>query len=184
MIAESREHLVHSCRDYCAQRQATYTMRRTRFSCVSAWLRIYLGMDDGDILYDLGAGHCQFGRHLQDLKYYQRYVAIDGALTGHDLNADPPLPVLPQPDYAVALEVVEHLEHPARFLRWLRDYPLYGAVITTPNPEVVDVKAIDPDHISVVEPELLEELGYQVERRQFFSQPGDTLVAAFGHGKL
>jgi len=64
---------------------------------------------------------------------------------------------------------------------------IVGAVITTPNPRVVNVLACDPTHVSVVTQQQLEALGWKVSQESFFSEqhnPGQlyTLLAWWTNG--
>jgi hypothetical protein len=49
-------------------------------------------------------------------------------------------------DWFACLEVLEHLTSPTRLLDMMCDAAVHGVVVTTPNPEVVDVLALDPTH--------------------------------------
>lgn len=164
--------LQQRCQDYLANRRATYHQRMRRFGVVTCVLK-ELGLSLGDVVFDLGAGHCQFDRYLRcEESWSGVYVPVDGAIDGTDLQTWEPKV---QPDFFVLQETLEHLEQPFALLDRLA--PRKGLVLTTPNCEVVDVRACDPDHRSVVHPQRLTWRGFTLERWGFFGKANDTLVA-------
>ena len=52
-----------------------------------------------------------------------------------------------------------------------------GVVISTPNADTVDVRAMDPTHVSPVTPALLRNWGLGVEVCCLYGQPADGLIA-------
>jgi hypothetical protein len=162
---------MEHCRAYLAGRRATYEMREARFRLVHDRME-ELGLTDNDVVFDLGAGHCQFDYFLRHQHWQGVYVPVDGSIDGTDLNLWTPKM---QPDFFVLSEVLEHLEIPYNLLRRLA--PRKGIVLTTPNPAVVDVLACDEDHKRVIEPKVLVEMGFTVEAYQCFGKEQDTLVA-------
>lgn len=169
----SRLEIFERCNAYLAGRRRTYEDRIPRFRAAFGTLWNQLGMRDGDTLIDLGAGHCEFDLYLrQAVNWRGRYLPVDGALDGTDLQDWKPTV---QPDLYVLMEVLEHLPHPFRLLQRLE--PRKGILITTPNPEVVNVIAIDEDHRTEIHPNELITRGFQVERQSFFNRPGDTILA-------
>ena len=59
----------------------------------------------------------------------------------------------------------------------MAEWAKQGVVVTTPNPDVVDVKAIDPDHISEVNIRQFHGCNYSTVTAQFFGMPDDTIIA-------
>jgi cyclopropane fatty-acyl-phospholipid synthase-like methyltransferase len=93
---------------------------------------------------------------------------------GTDLNKwEPKEPF----DFIVSIEVIEHLEQPRRFLQVLDSSSKKGVVLTTPNPHVTDVKAMDATHISEVYPKDFYAEGYRVFPAILFFENGDSLIA-------
>jgi hypothetical protein len=160
---------------YLEQRTGTYHYRTRRYAAVCVELE-RLGLRGGDLLYDVGAGQCEFGKYLYGSGWTGRYVAVDGAIDGTELERwSPPLPA----DWLVALELVEHLRHPLVFLAMLEGLSTRGAVITTPNPEVVDVLALDETHLSAIPAEMLRTRGWEVRADALFGKPRDTLIGTW-----
>lgn len=167
--ASLRDH----ARKYLANRRNTYDRRIRRFAVVAEALKAHVGLDHNDVLYDIGAGHCQFDYFLREEGWHGAYVPVDASIDGVDLNAwtPPPHP----PDAYVLMEVVEHLVEPLELLAKLE--ALKGIVLTTPNHGAVDVMGCDEDHRSIVTADQLIALGFTVTAEQFFGTPRDTLVA-------
>ncbi|MBE1585075.1 hypothetical protein ACFPOI_49770 [Nonomuraea angiospora] len=70
---------------------------------------------------------------------------MDAWVDGVDLNEwTPPR----QYDWFAALELLEHLDKPERLVRALQRHATKGVVVTTPNPQVWDVLAMDPTHVT------------------------------------
>jgi hypothetical protein len=161
---------------YLAGRTGTYEFRSRRYQAVWEALE-RAGFRNEDILYDVGAGMCEFGRYLfRDCRWHGRYVAVDGAIDGTDLEYWSP-PALAHA--FVAIEVIEHLMDPARLLEEFERNALKVAVITTPNPATVDVLALDETHVSEVTARQLLKRGWRVHARSLFGKPDDTLVAVW-----
>jgi hypothetical protein len=164
--------LMKRCQEYVAARRATYDMRRERFCAVADVLDSRFNLSDTDIIYDLGAGHCQFDYYLRAERNWRGiYVPIDGHIDGTNLQTWKPKQ---QPDIYVIMEFVEHLRRPIALLDRLK--PRKGIVLTTPNADVTDVLGCDPDHKSIVTRAQLRRLGYSVYANGFFGTPNDTLV--------
>lgn len=161
---------------YLSERTGTYEYRCRRYSAVLDQLRA-LGFRNDDIVYDVGAGMCEFGRHLyREADWSGRYVPVDGAIDGIDLNWWYP------PDRAhvfVAIEVLEHLEAPWNLLQAFENMADRGAVITTPNPDAVDVLALDHTHVTPIGTEYMERRGWSVETKALFGKQNDTLIATW-----
>lgn len=163
--------------DYRDARKGTYEFRsRTRYAAVADRL-FALGLSNRHTVLDVGAGSCQFGRYLRSRGWRGFYAPVDAVLDGVDLDVWTP----PRVDYAVAIEVVEHLYEPFRMLAALSLAARHGVVITTPNDEAVDVLLCDPTHVSIVAAPDLTGLHFTVERHTWFGKPDDTLLAWKGH---
>jgi hypothetical protein len=54
-----------------------------------------------------------------------------------------------------------------------------GVIVSTPNPEVVDVFACDETHVTAISRTFLEMAGMTVEARSFYGQPDDSLFAVY-----
>lgn len=133
-----------------------------------------LGMHTyGDLIYDVGAGMCDLGRRLHEKGWNHRYVPADAAIDGTDLEYWCPTI---SADFYVAIELIEHLEEPIRMLEQFSRWSTRGAVITTPNPEKVDVYALDVSHKSEVWPNELRALGWKVARVDLFGKGEDTIL--------
>lgn len=166
--------LQDHCREYLNGRRATYEMRRTRFEAVARVMKNAFGLTDADTVFDLGAGHCQFDYFLRvECEWRGVYVPIDGHIDGTDLQTW--APPKKQPDIYVLTEILEHLPWPLELLARLK--PRKGIVLTTPNVEVVDVLACDPDHHSVVRACDLRRRRFEVRAHGFFGHDRDTLLA-------
>lgn len=99
---------------YLAQRKGTYEYRCLRYAAVYEILLI-LGLQPGDLIVDVGAGMCDFDRYIRSVRGFDgRYLPIDGAIQGFDLNTwRPDL----RADFYICLETLEHLTDPL-LLAW------------------------------------------------------------------
>lgn len=128
------------------------------------------GLADGDVLMDVGAGTCALGQYLRERGWRGLYVPVDAAVDGVDLAAwTPPAKV----DWVVCLEVVEHLQAPLCFIDALGSAARKGLIVSTPNPAVVNVAALDSTHVSEVSVEEFAALG--MEYRVVWG--GETILA-------
>lgn len=154
-----------ACDDYLASRTGRYEYRAVRYLMAAGALR-GLGIDNNDTLYDIGAGFTELDYCLRtELDWRGRYIPIDGGIDGTDLNVwTPPRDV----QFAVGLEILEHLWEPEILVRQLQDYVNKGIVVSVPNPRTVDVLGIDPTHVTVVTREMLESWGFYVEEKTFY----------------
>jgi hypothetical protein len=57
----------------------------------------------------------------------------------------------------------------------MKEHAERGFVVTTPNPDVVDVLAMDEDHVQAVGREQLESWGIYVTVHTFYGTPNDGL---------
>lgn len=166
--------LIERCTDYLKGRRATYADRRKRFQVVGDLLVGPLGLEPGEVVVDLGAGHCQFDFFLRaEMGWQGVYVPVDGSL-GTNLDTIDLRGMGFLPDYIICMETLEHLKEPERLLAQI--HARKGVVITTPNAEVVDVLAVDEDHVSVVKRDMLTSRGFTTQEWSFFGKPRDTLV--------
>lgn len=160
---------------YLRARTGNYDMRRARYRAVASHL-ITCGLDNDDIVVDVGAGWTEFDYFLRtEISWRGRYLAVDGAIDGTDLDAW--VPTTPA-SFFVAIEVLEHLREPLRVLAHMRHLAEKAVVITTPNPATVDVLAIDSTHRCALPRELLAEFcAMEVYEHSCFGRPDDTLIA-------
>lgn len=160
--------------EYLGKRTGTYEFRCLRYAAVVEVLH-ELDLLHTDIVVDVGAGMCDFDRYLRQTAGFQgRYLPVDASISGTDLNIWVP-PV--EYDFFVAIETMEHLRDPSMVLRRLKAAAQKGVVLTTPNPDTVDVLGIDETHISPITEEMLREWGFVVRPLQAFNKPADTLLA-------
>ena len=167
-----------SCTQYIMGRRSSYEFRSIRYSAVFNTLLV-LGLTDFDTITDVGAGDGEFGRFLREQGFNGEYIAIDGLIDGTDLNVWQPRRTS---EFFTSIEVIEHLRSPARLLQILDFYATKGVVITTPNPVVTDVRAMDSTHISEVYPDEFLRAGYHVTPQIFFFEPEDSLLAWRNNG--
>jgi hypothetical protein len=165
---------------YRDQRLGTYEFRcRTRYGGVLERLR-KMGLQPFDSVMDLGAGTYQFGRFLRESGYRGLYIPVDPVLDGVDLETFQ-FPYMAAA-FVVAIEVAEHLEAPLSFLGRIEYAAAKGAVITTPNPSVVDVRRCDETHLSELTAHDLLRNGWNVTEHSWFHEQDhagqlDTLLA-------
>lgn len=157
----------------------TYQDRRQEYREAAAEL-LRLGLRDGDLLLDVGAGTCDLDRYLRtEVGWNGRYVPIDGNVDGTDLAAWHP--GLMDYDFVVSTETVEHVSDPLRLVYALLDAARYGLVITTPNADVQDVRESDPTHYDGLGPAAFEERGFDVRLIDFNGRGtplgADTIIA-------
>lgn len=172
---EATRAFIVECDTYLATRTSTHEQRLPRYRAVASILRD-AGLSDRDTLCDVGAGWTDFDAHLRTgLRWRGRYWPVDGALDGQDLNYwVPPR----RAEWFVAIEVLEHLLWPFQLLYRMCAAADKGVVITTPNPAVVDVLALDPTHQSVLPADTLRRgMGMEVREVELFGQERDSLLA-------
>jgi len=163
--------------NYLESRVASYQKRKPRYAETSAVLKNE-GLKNSDTLLDVGSGWTELDYHLRvDLDWHGRYIPIDGAIDGVDLEQWAP----PHPhEWLIALELLEHLHNPQRLALALIDKALRGVVISTPNPAVIDVYAMDPTHITPISQPTLEKWGFQVRPCSLYGvEKNDGLIAWF-----
>lgn len=178
------QRLIHqkSCQEYLDNRRATYELRSPRYRDVVNWMKL-IGLSDDTTVVDAGAGMTQLDAVLRtEAKFRGRYVPIDGAIDGVDFNNNwtPPLSA----DFYVALEVIEHVKNPRQMIAAMLPYVTKALLVSTPNPEVVDVMAIDETHVTPVHHEDFEAWGADwIGVRSYFGKPHDTLFALWLNAK-
>lgn len=159
---------------YRDTRKATYEFRaQTRYKAVADKL-LALGLYMTASILDVGAGSCQFGRYMRERGWRGMYIPIDAVIDATDLETWQPYYLA---DFVVCIETLEHVESPRRLLGICERTARHGLVVTTPNPEAVDVLKCDPTHISSISPDALETRGLSVERCSWFGTINDSLLA-------
>ena len=179
---------IASADEYLAARTGCYQFRCERYD--AALTAMYgLGLDDSCTVLDIGAGWHEFGCRMYEGRWIPdedgicerhpcraRYWPVDAALDGTDLDQWSPVRKV---EYIVALEVLEHLHNPVRLLRQMMAHATRGVLVSTPNPETVDVLAIDSTHVQPIARTMLEREGMLVEESSFYGQPADSLLGVW-----
>lgn len=161
---------------YLGERTGTYEFRCRRYRAVANSL-LLAGIQDNDLIYDVGAGMCEFGRYMyQTLNWSGQYVAVDGAIDGTDLETWSPADTA---HAFVCIEVIEHLQDPARLLAEFEQKATKVAVVTTPNAETVDVLGMDRTHVSPIRQAMLRARGWYTEAVSLFNRPEDTIIGVW-----
>src|SRR6266568_5097709 len=163
VLSDARTPTEHyfRCNEYLNERKGTYAFRRRRYDAVARRL-LALGLQEGDVVVDLGAGRCEFGRYLR-LELRQPslvYLPFDGAIDGIDFDDFIPLV---KADWYVAIEVLEHLHDPWTTLDQISRCARRGIVLTTPNSSEVDTLGMDETHRVPITPQDLLSRGLSVE---------------------
>ena len=172
-----KESVLESCRNYIGSRHSSYEFRSIRYEAVLDTLKL-LGFTDTASIIDVGGADGEFGKYLIENGFKGKYQVIDGMIDGTDLNNWSPKGE--DFDFAVSIEVIEHLKVPSDFLKSLDNVAKKGIVVTTPNPLVVDVKAMDKTHISPTYPKDFYANGYKCYPQCLFFENGDTLLGVKG----
>ena len=151
--------------EYLSERTGTFEHRAVRYrAALSALQR--LGLSDDHTVFDIGAGWTELDITMRvEGEWKGRYIPIDlGLDPAHDLETwCPPRPA----DFAVALEVLEHLDNPWRLVTELQQrVPVI--VVSVPNPRTVDVMGIDQTHRTVICADELEAFGFTVSEELFY----------------
>ncbi|MDJ0386283.1 hypothetical protein [Streptomyces sp. G-G2] len=135
------------------------------------------GLSDRHSLADVGAGHTELDWCLRrEHGWDGRYLPFDRWTGDVDLERwVPPM----RYDWLACLEVIEHLRDPDRLLRELLASAVLGVVVTTPNPAVVDVLAMDPTHITPVSREHLADLGFYTSLHNLYGTPDDGICGVW-----
>lgn len=160
---------------YLDERQGTFAFRCIRYSAVLDRLML-MGFHVRDSITDIGAGRQEFEQFLRSQGWQGCYTPIDGSIDGTDLDRWDPSHEDTFPDWMVAIEVIEHLHDPVRMVNVMKEFAIKGMVVTTPNPEVVDVLGMDRTHVTVVSPDDLAQMGLRYERATLFGTENDSLI--------
>lgn len=162
------------CDSYARLDRRPYFERKARYQ-VAADRLSRGGLNDRDTVVDVGAGWTELDICLRlEHGWRGRYVPVDGWIDGVDLETW-------EPDHSrewfVALELLEHLAHPRRLVEAMKAKATKGVVITTPNPDVVDVLAMDSTHVTVLDRTLLESWGLYTTVHNFYGRHEDGIAA-------
>lgn len=163
----------------------TYVQRAPEYDTVARWLH-NLGLQDDQLIVDVGAGSCDFDHYLRTVAGWRgKYLPIDGATLGINFNERLPYTYLPNApaDWYVSIETLEHVHDPERIVSAMKQRARKGIVVTTPNARSVDVIAVDSTHVIAILPEMLEEWGFSVFKVNFCDrgteEEPDTLVGVW-----
>lgn len=165
---------IAEAEEYLRGHTSAHFERAARFRAASERLRAS-GLDDADILTDLGAGYTELDYFLRaEYGWRGRYVPLDVWVDGSfDLatwRAARPV------DWYAALEVLEHLEDPEDLVRRMAETALKGFVVTTPNSAMVDVLAQDPTHVTPLDEKTLQGWGMTTSLHNFYGQYQDGVL--------
>jgi len=156
---------VDECDEYLSERTGRYEYRAVRYLAAGFAMQEDRGLENSDTLYDIGAGWTELDFCLRTDFNWRRYIPIDGGIDGTDLEIwIPPRKV----EWAVGLEILEHLDDPGGLVELLKECTTKGIVVSVPNPRTVDVLGIDRTHVTVVTPDMLISWGFRIEERMFY----------------
>src|SRR4051812_43043917 len=155
---------VEEADTYLGARTGKYEYRAIRYRAAADEMA-RLGLENSDTMYDIGAGWTEMDYLLRTEYHWRgRYIPIDAGIDGTDLNEwVPPRSV----DFAVALEILEHLDNP-RYLVTRLQLAADNVIVSVPNPRTVDVLGIDDTHVTIVTREMLQAWGFTVDERMFY----------------
>ncbi|MFD7016090.1 hypothetical protein [Streptomyces sp. NPDC059928] len=153
-----------------------YIERSARYEVAADRLRTG-GLSDRHTLADIGAGHTELDVCLRTVHGWRgRYVPVDRWTGPVDLETwIPPM----RWDWVACLEVLEHLHDPMRLLSELMSSALSGVVVTTPNPEVVDVLAMDPTHVTALTRQQLADVGLYTSLHNLYGTADDGICGVW-----
>lgn len=139
-----------------------------------------MGLANDDLIVDVGAGSCDMDHWLRTSAGWRgRYLPIDGATTGTDLEGwKPSIPA----DWFVCIETLEHVTTWEPLLKAMIRLARKGVVVATPNGAVVDVLSTDPTHVAALTQKDLEKHGMTIEFYNLNPQQGNPSTL-FGHIK-
>ncbi|GGQ50397.1 hypothetical protein GCM10010250_22540 [Streptomyces althioticus] len=163
---------IAQAEEYLAGHTSLHFERAARFRAAAERLRA-AGLDDTDVLVDLGAGLTELDYALRaEYGWRGRYVPMDAWVDGTFdlLTWRPARPV----HWFAALEVLEHLHDPEDLVRRMQ-CALKGFVVTTPNSAVVDVLAQDPTHVTPLDEKTLQGWGMTTSLHNFYGQYQDGI---------
>lgn len=163
----------------------TFEQRSPEYKMVYHYLKT-LGLEDDDLVVDVGAGSCDMDHYLRTQGGWRgKYLPIDGATYGIDFNEVSPEDYLPAADahWYVCVETLEHVYDPEALVKAMQKRATKGVIITTPNADVVDVIAVDSTHVMPIHPQDLERWGFSVVKVNFNARDEhDTLVGIWAAG--
>lgn len=163
---------VKTCDEYLDQRTGCYQYRTERYSAAASKMYPLL---DSDTVFDIGAGMTEFDYYLRvSCGWKGRYCPIDGGIDSTNIDDwTPPRDA----EWFVLLEILEHLYKPAMLLEKIKQYATKGIVLSTPNSRTTDVLGMDHTHVTIIEFDMLKDLGFTVQERSFYGSPCDSLFA-------
>lgn len=163
--------------NYLSERDGTYEYRTLRYAAVYDKL-LELGLKPGDMIVDVGAGMCDFDRYIRTARGFDgRYVPVDGAIDGVDLNDWKPAI---SSQFFVAIELLEHLRSPWLMMHKLEQHASKGVVVTTPYGKLEDIVAMDRTHISPMKCKDFRDRGWNVELTSVFPHRGEKKDTILG----
>lgn len=188
---DQRRKRIEAADKYLRARTGKYAWRCARYDAALESMH-RIGLSDDDTVFDVGAGMGEFGARLHTGAFQfgedrykgsesfpssrARYVPVDAALDGADLEHwAPPR----KAEWFVALELLEHLRNPSRLLIDMTIAATKGVIISTPNEDVVDTLALDPDHKTIIRRSMLELAGFDVFEGSFCGKERDSLLAVW-----
>ena len=155
---------------YLNGKYRSYDERAVRYRLATLAM-IMMGLDENDSVLDFGGGDAELEKCMRDeFGWKGLYVNVD-YVTGLDIKQ-----VLAEHaanfrcDFVTGLEVIEHLDQPWVNIMLMR-LPFYarkGVVLSTPDPLVQDVLAMDNTHVTPVYPVMFAARGYTVERHMLY----------------
>lgn len=173
--AEQRDAHRESCHAALSAPRRPFEARRVRYDWAASLMHRW-GLSNDETVVDIGAGRTELDYVLRtDLDWRGQYVPVDGTIDGTDLRRwRPSHPA----DWFVLLEIIEHLPRHnwQPLVTACQKMARRGVLISTPNPMVVDVLAMDETHVCAVQPSELNELGFRIEPRNFYGTDEDALA--------
>lgn len=137
------------------------------------------GLCDLHTLADIGAGCTELDFYLRVHRRWRgRYLPIDRWTGSEELDLECWMPPR-RWDWFVCLDVLEHLVDPFQLLERMCDAAEVGVVVTTPNPEVVDVLAMDDTHRTSITRSELAAQGLYTSLHNFYGTAGDGICGVW-----
>lgn len=162
----------------CAHTRRPYAERAARYATAADRLTAG-GLCDLHTLADIGAGGTELDYLLRTQHGWRgRYLPVDRWTGPVDLDLEHWVPPRCW-DWFACLEVLEHLADPMRLLNAMCDAAASGVVVTTPNPDVVNVLALDPTHRTPLTREQLASAGLYTSVHNFYGADGDGICGVW-----
>jgi hypothetical protein len=162
----------------CAHTRRPYEERAARYAVAADRLTAG-GLCDLHTLADVGAGGTELDYLLRAQRGWRgRYLPVDRWTGSPGLDLDRWVPPR-RWDWFACLEVLEHLASPMRLLDVMCDAAAAGVVVTTPNPDVVDVLALDPTHRTPVTRQQFASAGLYTSLHNFYGTDGDGICGVW-----